>query len=912
MRRKAAAGLVTASLIAVALLAAVSQGAVLRPAWKHAALPPGSSPLMAFGGRSAEQLHSVAGSKLDAALADLTRHASRVRPGYEVDDLHSLSPAARFAKGSDGVPRIAVDAVTRGDPQRLKAALVQLGLQRPAVYANDVGGWLPVSAIAAAAALPEVAALRAALSHTRAAPIATQGDFTQGSAALRGSFPALKGSGVTVGILSDSFNCYGVYDQPGSGVPASGTQGYAPNGFADDDAKFDESNGYVATSVNVLEEATCLSYGQPLLLPFTDEGRAMLQIVHAVAPGAALAFYTSSNSEADFANGIGALAAAGATVIADDTGYFDEPFFQDGILAQAIDAVEAKGVAYFSAAGNNGHLSYENTTPSFGTLATSGPNQGEYLLNFDATRATTTTSLPVTIPVLFPGEFVALVVEWDQPYLTGAPASPGTTSSINLCVSGASGYTVINLDGQPMTCTGPNITGNGSSASAQVNGGDAVQVLILGNPASASGNTASTQISLQISLAGSTPAPGRIKVVVEDNGAGSTIDKFMTNSPTLQGHPGAAGAAAVAAAFFAYTPGCGTTPAVLETFSAEGGEPILFNTSGARLATPVVRQKPDFTGPDGVNTSFFGFFLADSGIVDSSSVGGCQNDASYLNFFGTSAATPHAAGAAALMRQANAALTPAQIYQSLRSSASPMGSATPNFTSGYGFLQVEAAMASLPAPPPVLKLAASTIYVGYSTTLSWVAAYATSCNSSWSGQVATSGTLTLNPATTGTYPYTLTCTSPAGSQSSTATLTVQAITPLLVTTSTLPAGQVGMAYSATLAASGGVGPYNWSLDSGTLPPGLALAANGTLSGTPAATTSGTALTFKVSDAEKTPQSKTAALSLSVAAAPSSGGGGALDEATVLALSGVALLRLLRSARRGRAHHMTTPGDAVRP
>jgi len=897
MRRKAAGRLVTAGLMAIALLAAASYGTALRPAWKHPALPPGGSPLMAFGGRSAEQLHSLAGGKLDAALADLTRHTGRVRAGYEIEDLHSLSPAARFAKGSDAVARIAVDAVTRADPQQLKAALARLGLQRPAVYANDVGGWLPVNAIAAAAALPEVAALRAALSHTRAAPIATQGDFTQGSAALRSSFPALNGSGVTVGILSDSFNCYGVYDQPGSGVPASGTQGYAPNGFATDDAKFDESNGYLATSVNVLEEATCLSYGQPLLLPFTDEGRAMLEIVHAVAPGAALAFYTTSNSEADFANGIGALAAAGAKVIADDTGYFDEPFFQDGIVAQAIDAVEAQGVVYFSAAGNNGHLSYENTTPSFGTLATTGPNQGEYLLNFDTTRATTTTSLPVTIPVLFPGEFVALVVEWDQPYLTGAPGSPGTTSSINLCVSGASGYTVINLDAQPMTCTGPNITGNGTSASNQVNGGDAEQVLILGNPASASGNTTSTQINLQISLAGGTPAPGRIKVVVEDDGAGSTIDKFTTNSPTLQGHPGAAGAAAVAAAFFAQTPGCGTTPAVLEPFSAEGGEPILFNTAGVRLATPEVRQKPDLTGPDGVNTSFFGFFLAGSGIVDSSSIGGCQNEASYPNFFGTSAATPHAAAAAALMLQANPTLTPSQVYQFLRSSASPMGSGTPNFTSGYGFIQVEAAMAALPAAPPVLKLAASSIYVGYSTALSWVAAYATSCNSSWNGQVATSGTLTVNPATAGSYPYTLTCTGPAGTQSSTATLTVQAITPLLITTSTLPAGQVGMAYSATLAVSGGISPYSWSLATGTLPAGLALASNGTLSGTPTATTSGAALTFKVSDAEKTPQNKTATLSLSVAAAPSSGGGGALDEATALVLSGVALLRLLRSARR---------------
>ena len=94
----------------------------------------------------------------------------------------------------------------------------------------------------------------------------------------------------------------------------------------------DVSTGDLPSSVNVLEEARPIAWttAQPTQLPFTDEGRAMLQIVHDVAPGASLAFYTAENSEADFASGIGALAAAGAKVIADDIGYFDEPFFQDG------------------------------------------------------------------------------------------------------------------------------------------------------------------------------------------------------------------------------------------------------------------------------------------------------------------------------------------------------------------------------------------------------------------------------------------------------------------------------------------------------------------------------------------------------------------------------------------------------
>jgi subtilisin family serine protease len=170
-----------------------------------------------------------------------------------------------------------------------------------------------------------------------------------------------------------------------------------------------------------------------------------------------------------------------------------------------------------------------------------------------------------------------------------------------------------------------------------------------------------------------------IKLAVEDGGAGSVIDAtYATNSATIQGHPGAAGAAAVGAAAFYSTPSCGTSPAQLESFSSLGGAPILFNTSGAAI-TSETRQKPDFVGPDGVNNTFLGFTLAGSGFTDTSSVSECADDAGYPNFFGTSAATPHAAGVAALMLQANPAVTPAQIYTNLQSSAAAMGtSANPN------------------------------------------------------------------------------------------------------------------------------------------------------------------------------------------------------------------------------------------
>src|SRR4029077_9091478 len=141
------------------------------------------------------------------------------------------------------------------------------------------------------------------------------------------------------------------------------------------------------------------------------------------------------NSEADFANGILKLASAtssggaGAKVIADDVGYFDEPFFQDGLIAQAIDTVAGQGVAYFSAAGNDSNIAYDNTAPKF-NIAGTGSQTGEMLLDFDASGNTSAPALTVSVPALVPGEFIAAIVEWDQPYVTGAPGSPGASSEI--------------------------------------------------------------------------------------------------------------------------------------------------------------------------------------------------------------------------------------------------------------------------------------------------------------------------------------------------------------------------------------------------------------------------------------------------------------------------------------------------
>ncbi len=107
-------------------------------------------------------------------------------------------------------------------------------------------------------------------------------------------------------------------------------------------------------------------YGPPAWdYPYTvfnsasDEGRAMLQIVHDVAPKAKLAFRTGFVSEGDFALGVRQLAdVANCDVIIDDITYITEPFFRDGFVAQSANYVHDQGKTYISAAGNFAGQSY--------------------------------------------------------------------------------------------------------------------------------------------------------------------------------------------------------------------------------------------------------------------------------------------------------------------------------------------------------------------------------------------------------------------------------------------------------------------------------------------------------------------------------------------------------------------------
>jgi hypothetical protein len=156
---------------------------------------------------------------------------------------------------------------------------------------------------------------------------------------------------------------------------------------------------------------------------------------------------------------------------------------------------------------------------------------------------------------------------------------------------------------------------------------------------------------------------------------------------------------------------------------------------------------------------------------------------------------------------------------------------------------------------------------------------------------SSTGVISGAPSGGGTSNFTVRVTdsqSPPAAATAPLSITIAPAVPLSITTTSLPAGTAGTAYSAGVSALGGVTPYTWSLTGGSLPNGLSLNGNtGAIAGTP--TTAGTSnFTVQVADSETPPV--TAAAQLSITINPGSGGGdpGALKGNYAFYLNGFSL------------------------
>jgi len=596
-----------ARVAATALLAAALALAVMQPA--AAAMT-----LHYPAGLSAKK-SSKASSVLTSLRREFLEHRSRVATGEALGPFKSASPLVRVA-GDD----VVIDAVASGDTSNLAAELEALGATSVSIFGAFVSAHLPITAIDSLDRLPSLRFARPASAITRVGSVTSQGDPAMRADVAR-MVHGVDGSGVTVGVMSDSFDCM-------SGEAADIASGDLP-----------------VAGVAVLKEDVGCSSG-------SDEGRAMLQLVHDVAPGAALMFRTAFDGTADFAAGIGELVSAGATVLVDDVGYLAQPFFQDGIVAQAADAAAAMGVPYFSSAGNSGNLSYESAFRSSTTL---GPSNGP-LHDFDPGPSQMIFQT-ITIPV---GRSITLSLQWDEPFFSVSGA-PGAQTDVDVYITDATGSVIAaGVDDNIMTGDPVELAGFTNDGSIDVDG-------IPG---------ADTTFFVAMELYAGTP-PTFMKYVLF--GSGISIDTFDTASSTCFGHPNAANTIGVGAAAYFDTPAFGQSPPLLESFSSIGGTPILFDVDGN--PTFELRNKPEVVAPDGTDTTFFGFDFEPDG---------------FPNFFGTSAASPHAGGVAALLLSSMPNLTPEQVYAALQRSTIDMDAPGLDFNTGFGLVQADAAFDELP------------------------------------------------------------------------------------------------------------------------------------------------------------------------------------------------------------------------
>lgn len=490
-----------------AFLLIVLLGAVTVSAPRAAAPPRAADPLPDAGSiRGLEELRlekaalDPAGAKLESRL----RAPARRRIGRALQAGLASEPSWRRHGGLRVLVRVArLDDVVR---HTLRAAGLFIERERPGRHLLE--GWVPEARLRALAEVDAVRTVQPAdRGQARAGPVGSRGDGAA-RADLARAVAGVDGRGVRIGVISDGID----------GLAISQSQGELP-----------------AVSVPAGCDAGAGS-----------EGRAMLEIVHDLAPGAELLFANGIDSALTFTQAVECLAAAGADVIVDDLGFFGEPYFEDGALAESVrDAVRA-GVSYHSAAGNSALVHYQDRFR---------PSPRSKLHDFGGDGGVDNVN-SVIIP---PGGSILCVLQWDNPF--GAAADD---------------YDLLLVDDAREVITASDTVQNGDD--------DPIEVLVARNDGRGT------------EVAG--------LVIERDRGDERTLELYCvrdvdglehaTAGSSIFGHAGVPEAVTVGA-IDADDPGLDT----VERFSSQGPAEIAF--------PPERRPKPDVAGFDGVDTGVPGF-----------------------------------------------------------------------------------------------------------------------------------------------------------------------------------------------------------------------------------------------------------------------------------------------------------------
>jgi subtilisin-like proprotein convertase family protein len=642
------------------------------------ALPASAAPPAPAGGLPARTAAQIAAlSQAKQALTPTQRKVDS-RLLTELRQRRGRTAAAGVGRVSTGVvtDRSGRTGVTvLGDPKRAAAQVRAVGGQVRGTYARDgaVRADVPLAAVEALAGAPGVSRVELADQATtaraggRVAPMAkerrdalvrrrvaaalaqaradgrptrrtaagvvplvgaltSEGDRTHAADTARTRF-RVTGTGIKVGVLSDGVDS----------LAASVASGDAP------------------PDTEVL----------PGEAGAGDEGTAMIEIVHDLAPNAKIAFATAFTSAESFAANIRKLRDAGCDIIVDDVIYFAESPFQDGPIAQAVIDVTNDGALYFSSAGNEQNVDDGTAGNWEGDFTPSGTSIGKFA--GDAHDFDPGPGVQAIDPTSDDSAGAPVVLHWADPL--GAAADDYDVYAV-----GADGSVL------------------GFSNDTQ--DGDDDPFEIFGLPSGALG-IAVVKFRGESRYFQVTPFRGRFA----DKGG---LTGFNTPGVT-RGHstvPAAFSVAAVPAAE-AFPreiapgvpnpsgpyPGEFTSAHQSETYTSDGPRRVFFTPDGTPI-TPgnftstggEVRLKPDVAAADGVVTTVPGF----------------------ERFYGTSASAPHAAAIAALVLSGNPGITPGEVRTALTGTAIDIEQPGWDRDTGHGIVMADRVLAYTGATPQPL------------------------------------------------------------------------------------------------------------------------------------------------------------------------------------------------------------------
>jgi len=363
-----------------------------------------------------------------------------------------------------------------------------------------------------------------------------------------------------------------------------------------------------------------------------DEGTAMLEIIHDMAPGAKLAFASTRDTTAEYVEAFHVLANAGVTMIAEDIALDDEPAFQQGIGAATAEGLAKHGIWISSSAGNLGNRHAPRVTANGTGSGPDGvtgpfngcPNAPDNVVKLRGDDTTYDLNL-------LPGATVMPTLQWSEPRAVFPTAGQGGFTDLNLYLMDESGTTCL-----------------AASNAVQANGvGDTIEQFIYENT-----TKVAQRAKLVVDVQGTSTAR---KAPILDLRWRALSAGVQTLDPTER-----AGSMNPDSNYLGFATSAGAVNAsvsvdpatiALEPFSAAGPTQIVTTTRcpggkpGPCRGIPGPSRTfpaPNWAAADGVSVSGAGGF--GSGTCPTTTQGACR-------FFGTSAAAPTAAGVAALTRQ---------------------------------------------------------------------------------------------------------------------------------------------------------------------------------------------------------------------------------------------------------------------